>query len=103
MDEPQQDPGQTLVEGELAGLVTREEDPRIASARKLVGAYQKAAQSTRLYPAHSTILKGMLDEFGEVVAAHVATYGETCPSRRPEDCRTQWRELEGGAPDLSRP
>jgi len=63
-------------DGSLDSLQTKEEDPRLASARKLVGTYQKAARSLRLYPSHSSVLRQMLEDFGDAVSEHVAAYGQ---------------------------
>lgn len=64
-------------DGGLTAMRAKLEDPRLVSAHKMISTYQKAARSTRLYPAHSSILKTMLEEFGEVVAQHVEQFGET--------------------------
>ena len=96
MNEPENDPHAASAleladeDSSIDAMQTKEEDPCTLSARKLVNAYQKAARSTRLYPAHSAVLRGMMEEFAELVAQHVADYSET--TLEVNETTLSWRE-----------
>ena len=73
----QLDRGPDSKEEEESVFKAKEDEPRVASAKKLIGAYLKCAQATLLYPEHSTIRTETLVGFAELLAEHVGEHGET--------------------------